>query len=1465
MNIAKKTRKLLKTLPFVQSFQNQQTRNEKEKTEEETPIEPSVPELLIAETDKNKVWAFCAGQASDDFRGNPKFLFIYINKYRKDITAYWLCQSEETRDQVIAQGYSAYLEHSPEGQEVMELTGVLVAEQAKNTIPPAFQHVKYLNLYHGVGGKHIERATLDDNLAQILAKKYICHNSFYRDNQLFLVTSPVTENLFKSMCGIDDDKVIRAGYPRCCYQRYFERIATFDHDLLNRQGLPADTKLVVYAPTYRDASRSVFLEAFPFLDKVLDICKEKGYLFIFKMHPFLENDAHYILAKEKYKDCPNFYFWDNKDDFYEILDKIDLAIVDYSSIFTDMLDAGVPRFIRYVYDFDKYESTLTDPYDEITAGPKCFTFDSFLRVLADFDSTLLTNSEKDRINQHFWAYSGSDTFDKIIQQTLAFTPVKRERKNLYSFDIFDTLIARKVLEPVGIFYYVKGKMASCDIDFPRFLTDQYPEIRAFCEQNVRLYYQKTMASRHDMRKEIQFCEIFDRMKSLYGLSDQQIDLLKEWELEAEFENTIPVDENIRNCLELVRAGEEVVLISDMYLPKDFIQRMLAKVCPELTRLPLYLSSDLGWQKTTSMLYLEVYKNYNTQYDFHHWIHTGDTYHADYAMALSLGIIPRSVTRPEFNDYEKALVEYIGTYDAYLIAARMCRFRLTHPNARQQFTYEYISLYLIPYVEWALNEAIRRGDQTLYFISRDGYHLKRIADKLIEVNSYPIKTRYIYASRRTWRIPSFIREIDEDFWGTYGNFTDITDYTKFLKAAYLDDRKFHDLFPEFMNVNKETEFTKELKQSIIDALQSSDAYQELVLQKAAEERVSSQGYLEQEIDRNEQFSFVEYWGRGYTQDCFVRLWNHITRKEDPVTFYYARTILPTIGNSIRYNFSPNMGALIFIEAIFANLNYKSIESYNKIDGKYEPVFTPLECDMELLHSMEDYLPVFAEEYTKQQFLDRISLQHSLFDFALHYYHENPADPMYIQILAPLVDAPGIYGDKKEFAKEFTLDDITIFSEAIVKPENITKNRELSYARSTSIVQESYNALYQYDPNDPDSKPVLLNETEIRQNRKALNTLENERQFAEQLSYLYTKYCKTTDVKSFVAFCYKGNENPENDTAFQELFRCFTLNPEFELCSIALDKGIDKADEIAQKLSQSIAILYYQDLGQLSRLHVRKESKLIRLEDFAFHYPKKKKQKLVNKRKLDLLRQHADNSVLQISSDLMKPVVLEHHRMEYEPDNYITGCCQTDVLLNMEAQKKAKEKLVSLYPDAAEKTIVLYLPKFRYRSVEAMYMNVLNMRVLERELKEKYFFILHLQAGALKIDSFQLKLPGFSADCTEQMPLREQMLAADIIIGDFRDGIFEAPILNKPVFLTCNDKDTYDIKEKYFRYNDIMPGVPVESEMDLIEKLHKIKDYDYTSLANFRSKYLTYCDGHSSERVYQYVRSLVHSSLNNRPNA
>ena len=109
------------------------------KTEPAVPAAPPEEEnTLLKEmqerygnTDRRHVWAFCAGNTSQDFRGNPKYLFVYINRYRPDIKAYWFCETQETLDQVRALGFEAYDFSLPETRYVIRHTGVLVTEQKR--------------------------------------------------------------------------------------------------------------------------------------------------------------------------------------------------------------------------------------------------------------------------------------------------------------------------------------------------------------------------------------------------------------------------------------------------------------------------------------------------------------------------------------------------------------------------------------------------------------------------------------------------------------------------------------------------------------------------------------------------------------------------------------------------------------------------------------------------------------------------------------------------------------------------------------------------------------------------------------------------------------------------------------------------------------------------------------------------------------------------------------------------------------------------------------------------------------------------------------------------------------------------------------------------------------------------------------------------------------------------------------
>ena len=562
----------------------------------------------LKQKDKNKVWAFCSGQYSNDFRGNPKFLFIYVNKYRPDIEAYWLCSNDDVIKEVKKMGFKAYKIGTVESEEVIDRTGVLVAEQVKAGIPKGLENAKYLNLWHGVGGvKNVERSIRDGILLEEIGKKYIQRNEYYRSNELYLAPSNVIEDIAMAQLGLESDQIIRAGYPRCMYQKQYDKVSTFNSNLT--KDLPEDTKEICYPPTYRNGSKEeIFTTAIPKLKKLIEVCEKKHLLMIFKMHPIIENETGFLRLKEKYKDCKWLIFWDNSKDFYEVIEQVDLCIYDYSSIFTDFIAVGTQNFIRYAFDFDANDLSFVSNYDEVTVGKKCKTFDELLKAIENYDKQDIAK-KREEIKNLYWEFASEDSLERIVDETLKYEIKELNLPILYSFDIFDTVFSRKCLDPKGIFYYVKHKIQTSDIKFPQIIVNDFPTIRAYAESNMREYYNRTRIERNDDRCEIQFDEIYDRIKELYSLSDEQINALKEWELEGELENVIPLEPQINKIKKLIKNNDKVVLISDMYLPKEFIKKMLEKADPILATLDLYLSSEYGYEKAKKFLYLEVYNNF----------------------------------------------------------------------------------------------------------------------------------------------------------------------------------------------------------------------------------------------------------------------------------------------------------------------------------------------------------------------------------------------------------------------------------------------------------------------------------------------------------------------------------------------------------------------------------------------------------------------------------------------------------------------------------------------------------------------------------------------------------------------------------------------------------------------------------------------------------------------------------------
>src|SRR5699024_7124070 len=112
----------------------------------------------------------------------------------------------------------------------------------------------------------------------------------------------------------------------------------------------------------------------------------------------------------------------------------------------------------------------------------------------------------------------------------------------------------------------------------------------------------------------------------------------------------------------------------------------------------------------------------------------------------------------------------------------------------------------------LQHALKHGYKDLYFISRDGYFLKKIADVLINKLKLPLNTKYIYGSRKAWRVASFINEIDEESFTPFGMFANIDTFEELILSSQLDKETLLKIVPEIKRF-EDLELTENHKNEI----------------------------------------------------------------------------------------------------------------------------------------------------------------------------------------------------------------------------------------------------------------------------------------------------------------------------------------------------------------------------------------------------------------------------------------------------------------------------------------------------------------------------------------------------------------------------------------------------------------------------------------------------------------------------
>jgi|GEM_PF-3313454 predicted HAD superfamily hydrolase len=292
---------------------------------------------------------------------------------------------------------------------------------------------------------------------------------------------------------------------------------------------------------------------------------------------------------------------------------------------------------------------------------------------------------------------------------------------LYSFDLFDTLVTRKVKKPDLIFEVIQGS----EIHYRNFI------FRKIGFRKLRIFGERVARRISKNKEEI---DIFDIYRVMRFFIRNPAEVLKR-EISTELEFIVPIENNVVE-FNNINKKYKCCITSDMYLPRSVIEKIIKK---NVGLCEFFVSSNLDATKHCGSLYEYISNFYNLKlFEIKHF---GDNVHADYDVPKKMGAYAQVIDGFNVNEYSGDLFDV---------------FKRENKNIYEKIGYELVGPSALAFAKFIGEDAIKRGVKKVVFTARDCYLIKDIFEKL-----YPeIKTYYIRVSRRALYVPAFF--IDKNY-------------------------------------------------------------------------------------------------------------------------------------------------------------------------------------------------------------------------------------------------------------------------------------------------------------------------------------------------------------------------------------------------------------------------------------------------------------------------------------------------------------------------------------------------------------------------------------------------------------------------------------------------------------------------------------------------------------------------------
>lgn len=201
----------------------------------------------------------------------------------------------------------------------------------------------------------------------------------------------------------------------------------------------------------------------------------------------------------------------------------------------------------------------------------------------------------------------------------------------------------------------------------------------------------------------------------------------------------------------------------------------------------------------------------------------------------------------------------------------------------------------------------------------------------------------------------------------------------------------------------------------------------------------------------------------------------------------------------------------------------------------------------------------------------------------------------------------------------------------------------------------------------------------------------------------------------------------------------------------------------------------------------------------------------------------------------------------------GVSRTDKFFDEAFLDDARGNVRAVVPQTMRKKVLLYAPTFRGRVANAAAPDKLDVAMLKSALGDEWVLLAKHHPFVKHPPVIPTECSDFAFDVSGQLPIDELLCVADACISDYSSLVFEYSLLGRPMAFFAYDKADYDDwRGFYYDYDELTPGPVVATNEELVDYLlHLDERFDVDQVRAFREKFMSACDGHATDRIYQEV--------------